>query len=71
MPSKSTTEKHGRRYPVAVTAAAEKLGVHRGHLSAVLNGRRESASLTRRYEELVEKQARKKNRKPTAKKIAA
>lgn len=37
--------------------AARKLGVSRTHLSLVLHGHRESASLSRRYRELAGKAA--------------
>lgn len=40
-----------RRFP-GITEAARRLGVDRSHLWRVLAGRRESASLSRRYREL-------------------
>lgn len=38
--------------PKSITASAAKLGVTREHLSRVLHGHRESASLTRRFRAL-------------------
>jgi hypothetical protein len=47
-----------RKGQLTITRAAKLLGVHRVHLSAVLNGRRTSASLTRRYRELKKSHAK-------------
>jgi hypothetical protein len=46
-------EARRRRAPIAgICADAQRLGVRREHLWMVLRGRRESASLLRRYEDL-------------------
>jgi len=42
----------GAAKPLKVSDAAQKLGVHRTYLSAVLNGRMKSIRLLRRYIEL-------------------
>jgi hypothetical protein len=43
-----------RRAPITDTEAAKQLGVTRGHLNMVINGQRESRSLTARYNALIE-----------------
>ena len=42
----------GKSRPISLTAAAQKLGVTREHLSRVLHGHRVSKSLCRRFAEL-------------------
>lgn len=49
--AKSRIKKESKRF-IGISAAAARLGVHRGHLWAVLAGKRESRSLLKRYEAL-------------------
>lgn len=55
-----TQQKKHRRF-TGISAAAERLGVHRGHLWAVLSGRRQSRSLMRRYHEECRRVTRQTN----------